>query len=74
MLDPGSYMSWDTTMVDPNPGPEYRHELAAAREKSGVDESVLTGEGLIRAAGLQPSLVSSVSWPAPSGWPPRNAS
>lgn len=34
--------------MDPNPGPEYRQELAAAREKTGVDETVLTGEGLIR--------------------------
>ena len=35
-------------MADPDPGPEYRQELAAARAKTGVDESVLTGEGLIR--------------------------
>jgi acetyl-CoA carboxylase carboxyl transferase subunit beta len=48
VLDPGSYTSWDTKAVDPDPGPEYRQELAAAREKTGVDESVLTGEGLIR--------------------------
>ncbi|MDQ0848855.1 acetyl-CoA carboxylase beta subunit/acetyl-CoA carboxylase alpha subunit [Arthrobacter sp. B3I9] len=47
-LDPGSYRSWDLPVTDPNPGPEYRSELAAAREKTGVDESVLTGEGLIR--------------------------
>ena len=48
VLDPGSYRSWDTPVVDPDPSPEYRQELAAAREKTGVDESVLTGEGLIR--------------------------
>jgi acetyl-CoA carboxylase carboxyl transferase subunit beta len=48
VLDPGSYRSWDAPVVDPDPGPEYRQELAAARAKTGVDESVLTGEGLIR--------------------------
>ncbi|MDQ1595113.1 MAG: acyl-CoA carboxylase subunit beta [Arthrobacter pascens] len=48
VLDPGSYRSWDTPVVDPDPSPEYRQELAAARAKTGVDESVLTGEGLIR--------------------------
>ncbi|NUU33132.1 carboxyl transferase domain-containing protein [Arthrobacter sp. C9C5] len=48
VLDPGSYRSWDKPVTDPDPDPAYRAELAAAREKSGVDESVLTGEGLIR--------------------------
>ena len=48
VLDPGSFRSWDSPVVDPDPSPEYRQELAAAREKTGVDESVLTGEGLIR--------------------------
>lgn len=48
VLDPGSYRSWDAPIVDPDPGPEYRQELAAARAKTGVDESVLTGVGLIR--------------------------
>ena len=48
VLDPGSFRSWDAPVTDPDPGPEYRQELAAARAKSGVDESVLTGEGLIR--------------------------
>ena len=48
VLDPGSYRSWDVPVLDPDPGPEYRQELAAARARTGVDESVLTGEGLIR--------------------------
>lgn len=48
VLDPGSYRSWDSAVTDPPAGPEYRQELAAARAKTGVDESVLTGEGLIR--------------------------
>lgn len=48
VLDPGSYRSWDSPVTDPDPSDEYQTELAAAREKSGVDESVLTGEGFIR--------------------------
>jgi acetyl-CoA carboxylase carboxyl transferase subunit beta len=48
VLDPGTYRSWDAPVADPDPGPEYSRELAAARTKTGVDESVLTGEGRIR--------------------------
>ncbi|WP_261792438.1 acetyl-CoA carboxylase carboxyltransferase subunit alpha/beta [Arthrobacter sp. PM3] len=48
VLDPGSYRSWDTAVTDPAPDAAYREELAAARAKTGVDESVLTGEGRIR--------------------------
>ncbi|QDY90092.1 acetyl-CoA carboxyl transferase [Arthrobacter sp. UKPF54-2] len=48
VLDPGSYRSWDRPVTDPDPDPAYRSELDAARSRSGVDESVLTGEGLIR--------------------------
>ena len=48
VLDAGSYRSWDAPVVDPDHGPGYRQELAAARAKTGVDESVLTGEGRIR--------------------------
>ena len=48
VLDPGSYRSWDTAVTDPSPDAAYREELAAARAKTGADESVLTGEGLIR--------------------------
>jgi len=48
VLDEGSYRSWDQPVRDPDPSPAYQAELAAARGKSGVDESVLTGEGLIR--------------------------
>ncbi|WP_017592909.1 carboxyl transferase domain-containing protein [Nocardiopsis potens] len=47
-LDAGSFTSWDTAPVDVGPGPEYAAELARARERSGCDESVLTGEGLLR--------------------------
>ncbi|SDG07962.1 acetyl-CoA carboxylase carboxyl transferase subunit beta [Sinosporangium album] len=48
VLDPGSWKSWDQTPVDPaEPGSDYARELAAVRERSGYDESVLTGEGLL---------------------------
>lgn len=49
VVDEGSFVSWDTTPVEPSSGiPEdYAAELAAAREKSGVDEAVITGEGTI---------------------------
>ena len=47
VLDDGSWSSWDTP---PERGPisaAYAAELAAATERSGVDESVVTGEGLM---------------------------
>ncbi|MGZ6804721.1 MAG: carboxyl transferase domain-containing protein [Nocardioidaceae bacterium] len=47
VLDEGSYSSWDTP---PERGPvseAYAAELAAAAEKTGLDESVVTGEGLM---------------------------
>ncbi|GAA4507094.1 carboxyl transferase domain-containing protein [Brevibacterium yomogidense] len=49
VVDPGSFTSWDTTPIVPAGGidDDYAAELAAAREKSGVDEAVITGEGLI---------------------------
>ncbi|KQU46808.1 acetyl-CoA carboxyl transferase [Rhodococcus sp. Leaf278] len=47
VLDGGSFVSWDSTPVDVRPGEAYLKDLAKAREKSGVDESVLTGEGTI---------------------------
>ncbi|WP_206488095.1 carboxyl transferase domain-containing protein [Rhodococcus sp. KRD162] len=47
VLDGGSFVSWDSEPVDVDPDDSYRRDLAKAREKSGVDESVLTGEGTI---------------------------
>lgn len=48
VLDAGSFTSWDSPLPVPYPAsPSYQEELQRAREKSGVDESVLTGEGLI---------------------------
>lgn len=45
--DPGSYLSWDTTPAEPGLGPDYAGELAAAAARSGVDESLITGEALL---------------------------
>jgi acetyl-CoA carboxylase beta subunit/acetyl-CoA carboxylase alpha subunit len=49
VLDTASFVSWDSPVTLPYPGagPSYDGELRRAREKSGADESVLTGEGLI---------------------------
>jgi acetyl-CoA carboxylase carboxyl transferase beta subunit len=47
VLDEGSFISWDTTPLDVHPDASYRSELAAARAKTGLDESVLTGEGTV---------------------------
>lgn len=48
VVDTGSFASWDDKITEPNPDPSYLDDLQKARGKSGVDESVLTGEGLIR--------------------------
>ena len=48
VLDAGSFVSWDTAPVRGSISEEYAAELAAAQEKSGLDESVVTGEGLMR--------------------------
>ncbi|WP_434995517.1 carboxyl transferase domain-containing protein [Arthrobacter sp. Ld5] len=50
VLDAGSFASWDSPVPSPYPGAgaAYEDELRRAREKTGADESVLTGEGLIR--------------------------
>jgi acyl-CoA carboxylase subunit beta len=47
VLDGGSFISWDTAPLDVHPDASYRSELADARAKTGLDESVLTGEGLV---------------------------
>ncbi|MBC7303505.1 MAG: acetyl-CoA carboxyl transferase [Nocardia sp.] len=48
LLDPGSFLSWDRPPIEPVMSPPYRRELVAAAERSGTDEAVLTGEGLLR--------------------------
>ena len=47
ILDGGSFVSWDSTPIDVAPNASYAADLTKAREKSGVDEAVLTGQGLI---------------------------
>src|SRR6478752_6351794 len=47
VLDEGSWSSWDVPPSYGEISEAYAAELAAARDKSGVDESVLTGEGLM---------------------------
>lgn len=47
VLDEGSWTSWDVPPVRGDISEEYAAELAAAAAKSGVDESVLSGEGLM---------------------------
>src|SRR3954470_15943653 len=48
VLDEGSWRSWDIPPVRAAATEEYAAQLAAAAERSGVDESVLTGEGLMK--------------------------
>ncbi|MFD4655714.1 carboxyl transferase domain-containing protein [Kitasatospora sp. NPDC058444] len=59
LVDPGGFHSWDEppavdrTGLDPgtdpgiDPDPDYRASLDRARERTGLDEAVLTGLGLI---------------------------
>jgi acyl-CoA carboxylase subunit beta len=47
VLDEGSFRSWDGPPLDIGADGEYRRELAAAAAKTGLDESVLTGEGTV---------------------------
>ncbi|WP_332664661.1 carboxyl transferase domain-containing protein [Aeromicrobium sp.] len=47
VLDEGSFESWDQPVDHSGLDPKYRQELAAAAERAGTDESVLTGRGLM---------------------------
>lgn len=47
MLDEGSFRSWDSAPLDVGPDDAYRRELAEAAAKTGLDESVVTGEGTV---------------------------
>lgn len=45
LVDPGSWQRWDAPPVDPVAAESpYGRQLAAARERSGFDESAITGE------------------------------
>ncbi|ORB28991.1 acetyl-coenzyme A carboxylase carboxyl transferase subunits beta/alpha [Mycolicibacterium parafortuitum] len=56
VLDEGSFVSWDSAPVPVVTPAEYRAELAAAAEATGLDESVVTGEG--RVVGRRVALVA----------------
>ncbi|BBX95103.1 acetyl-coenzyme A carboxylase carboxyl transferase subunits beta/alpha [Mycobacterium lacus] len=45
VLDEGSFVSWDNDPLAMPVSESYARELAAARDATGRDESVLTGEG-----------------------------
>ena len=47
VLDEGSFLSWDSAPPPLPFGESYARELADARAATGLDESVLTGEGRI---------------------------
>ncbi|ONI75663.1 acetyl-CoA carboxyl transferase [Kribbella sp. ALI-6-A] len=48
VLDPGSFESWDEPADLTGHSQAYLDQLAKAAERSGADESVLTGRGLMR--------------------------
>lgn len=48
VVDAGSWLSWDTEPDQPvSPGADYAQTLARARQRTGYDESVVTGEGCL---------------------------
>jgi acetyl-CoA carboxylase carboxyl transferase beta subunit len=58
VVDPGSWRSWDEPAVAPHGlDPGYAADLARARERTGLDEAVLTGTGRLR--GRQVAVVVS---------------
>ncbi|MFF4157678.1 carboxyl transferase domain-containing protein [Streptomyces sp. NPDC001678] len=48
VVDPGSWRSWDRPVPLATQDADYRADLLAARERTGLDESVVTGEGTIK--------------------------
>jgi acetyl-CoA carboxylase carboxyl transferase beta subunit len=48
IVDAGSWISWDGLLPEAPASDEYADELACARRKTGLDESVLTGSASIR--------------------------
>lgn len=47
VLDEGSFRSWDGPPLDVGADAAYRRDLADAAARTGLDESVLTGEGTV---------------------------
>lgn len=58
VVDTGSWRSWDEPVAVPllPDAPDYRADLLAARARTGLDESVVTGEG--RIAGRRVAVVA----------------
>ncbi|MFF8812545.1 carboxyl transferase domain-containing protein [Streptomyces pactum] len=56
VVDPGSWESWDEPVAVTTEDPGYRADLERARARTGLDESVLTGEG--RVDGRRVALVA----------------
>ncbi|MGV9616383.1 carboxyl transferase domain-containing protein [Nocardia xishanensis] len=48
LLDGESFVSWDRPPLEVAASPRYRDDLRKAASTAGTDESVLTGEGLLR--------------------------
>ena len=48
VLDAGSWRSWDVPVPPRGVDDSYARELAAARERSGQDEAIVTGEATLR--------------------------
>ncbi|WP_431963858.1 carboxyl transferase domain-containing protein [Nocardia sp. bgisy134] len=48
LLDAESFVSWDRPPLEVAASPRYREDLRKAASTAGTDESVLTGEGLLR--------------------------
>ncbi|MGW2867636.1 carboxyl transferase domain-containing protein [Kitasatospora sp. NPDC001225] len=47
LVDPGGFRGWDEPPAVDRPDPGYRASLDRARERTGLDEAVLTGVGSI---------------------------
>jgi acetyl-CoA carboxylase carboxyl transferase beta subunit len=48
LVDEGSWASWDGALPEVDASAKYADELACARRKTGLDESVITGSATIR--------------------------
>ena len=57
LAEPGSFTSWDLPRRDDGLPDEYVAELRAAEQASGVDEAVITGEGVV--GGFRVALIVS---------------
>jgi acetyl-CoA carboxylase carboxyl transferase subunit beta len=57
VVDPGTWHSWDEPVIAAPDDPAYRADLERARARTGLDESVVTGEGRIQ--GREVAVVAS---------------